>query len=229
MSEVDQPMVAVVEDDDALREQILLPLLRASGFRATGLASALALYRDLVANRYDLVLLDVGLPDEDGVEVARHLRKAAPATGLVMLSGYISDRDRLRGLEAGVDAYLNKPVESETLVATLRNVSRRVGVGAGEAAGRWRLDTAGWRILLPDGRAVAMSLPEQQIMRLLAAVPGTPVRRDRLMASLSDDLQSFDPHRLEMLVYRLRRKCQDATGVCLPLQTVRGVGYVLAW
>ncbi|MFR0656914.1 helix-turn-helix domain-containing protein, partial [Pantoea sp. SIMBA_079] len=89
--------------------------------------------------------------------------------------------------------------QSDTLVATLRNVYRRVGTGAGEATGRWRLDAAGWRILLPDGRAVAMSLPEQQIMRLLAAAPGTPVRRDALIASLSDDRDSFDPHRLEML------------------------------
>ncbi|WP_197076520.1 response regulator transcription factor [Luteimonas sp. FCS-9] len=225
--------VAVVEDDAELRDEILVPLLRAAGFEATGMPGALALYRDLVASRYDVVLLDVGLPDEDGFAIARHLREAAPTIGLVMLTGYVSNGDRLRGLEAGVDAYLTKPVEASALIATLRNLSRRVatadgGDGQDDAEG-WRLDERGWNILLPDGRAVELTLAEQQVMRRLAGSPGQPVRREDLIAGLADDVHEFDPHRLEMLVYRLRRKCQDSTGIALPLRSVRGVGYVLTW
>ncbi|ASR42460.1 hypothetical protein BEN78_02670 [Xanthomonas citri pv. mangiferaeindicae] len=236
---VERVRVAVVEDDDELRDEILVPLLRAAGFEATGMPGALALYRDLVASRYDLVLLDVGLPDEDGFAIARHLREAAPTIGLVMLTGYVSNGDRLRGLEAGVDAYLTKPVEASALVATLRNLSRRVVPSDGSEGGEpgeegsgetgWRLDERGWNILLPDGRAVELTLAEQQVMRRLAGSPGQPVRREDLIAGLADDVHEFDPHRLEMLVYRLRRKCQESTGMALPLRSVRGVGYVLTW
>lgn len=227
---VDRVRVAVVEDDAELREEIILPLLRGAGFETAGLDSALALYRDLMSRQYDLVLLDVGLPDEDGFAIARHLRNVAPTIGLVMLSGHVSDADRLRGLAAGADAYLAKPVSSDMLLATLRNLSRRgrEDVGAG-AAGLWSLDARGWRILLPDGQSFGMTLAEQQIMRLLAALPGKPVRKDALIAGLADTSEHFDPHRLEMLIYRLRRKCLAATGVELPLRSVRGVGYVLAW
>lgn len=222
--------VAVVEDDAELREKILIPLLRTAGFEPTGMAGALALYRDLLANRYDIILLDVGLPDEDGYAIARHLREASPMVGLVMLTGYASGSDRLRGLEAGVDAYLTKPVEPDALIATLRNLSRRVTPDADKRlADGWRLDDSGWHILAPDGAAVEMTLAEHRVVRLLAATPGAPVRRDILITALAKDADSFDPHRLEMLVFRLRRKCLHATGCALPLRSVRGVGYVLAW
>lgn len=226
----DQVRVAVVEDDAELREEILLPLLRGSGFEATGLGSALALYRDLVARHYDLVLVDIGLPDEDGLAITRHLRQAAPMVGLVILSGHTSDGDKLLGLAAGADAYLTKPVFSDTLLTTLRNLAQRVRGGGDErAASSWKLDDRGWRIVLPDGQAVSLTLAEQQVVRLLAAVPGRPVRRDVLIAGLTEVSANFDPHRLEMLIHRLRRKCFTSTGVELPLRSVRGVGYVLAW
>ncbi|WP_052772934.1 helix-turn-helix domain-containing protein [Luteimonas sp. FCS-9] len=93
----------------------------------------------------------------------------------------------------------------------------------------WRLDARGWNILLPDGRAIELTLAEQQVLRPLARCPGRPVRREALIAGLADDVHTFDPHRLEVLVYRLRRKCRTRTGAELPLRAVRGVGYVLNW
>ncbi|NYZ62396.1 response regulator transcription factor [Luteimonas deserti] len=220
--------IAVVEDDDELREAILVPLLRQAGHEVVGMGSALDLYRDLVASRYDLVLLDVGLPDEDGVAIAGHLRGVAPDIGLVMLSGYCSEADRLRGLEAGADAYLAKPVESGVLLATIENLVRRLAPQAVQPKG-WRFDEQGWRVVLPDGRSFEMSLVEQQLLRCLAASPGNAVPRERIIAALTSDPHGFDPHRLEMLVHRLRRKCRDTTGEELPLRAVRGVGYLLAW
>ncbi|MDR7191787.1 response regulator transcription factor [Luteimonas terrae] len=222
--------VAVVEDDDELREEILLPLLRREGFEAIGMPSALSLYRDLVATPFDLILLDVGLPDDDGFAIARHLRKAASKVGLVMLTGYASAPSRLRGLEAGVDAYLTKPIDSAELVATLRNLERRLD-SRDAALPRigWKLDELGWKILLPDGRSIELSLPERRLMAQLAATPREPVTREALMAVLAEDADDFDPHRLEMLIHRLRKKCLQATGQELPVRTVRGVGYVLAW
>src|SRR5690606_4981854 len=115
-----------------------------------------------------------------------------------------SSQDRIRGLKAGVDAYLAKPTEMEMVVATLRNLVRRIvpEQAAARSQGRWRLDESSWRILAPGGGEVAMNLAERQVMAMMAAAPGVPVRRETLIARLVENVHDFDPHRLEMLIYR---------------------------
>ena len=225
------PTLAVVEDDSAFREEVLLPVLNQSGFVAVGMPRALDLYRAMTLRPYDLVLLDIHLPDEDGFSIASHLRRLSPRVGIVMLTGYASSEDRMRGLRAGADAYLPKPADMEEVVATLRNLSRWVVNDAEPAPPRmkWRLDERGWSILTPRGREVEMSLAERQVMAVLAATPGVPVQRETLIAKLVRNAYDFDPHRLEMLVHRLRKKCQQSTEEELPLRSVRGIGYVLNW
>ena len=93
--------LAVVEDDAEFREQILLPILSRAGFEVTAMGSALALYRDLLSSRYDLVLLDLNLPDEDGLSIAGRLRERSPSLGIVMLTGVTGDHWRQLALEAG--------------------------------------------------------------------------------------------------------------------------------
>lgn len=236
--------LAVVEDDPEYRDAILLPVLSRAGFEVAGMGSALELYRAMLAEPCDLVLLDVGLPDEDGFAIARHLRGLSPSIGIVMLTGRGSGADRMRGLQAGVDAYIAKPADMQELVATLRNLAARISAGADsaaqaadmpepgpEAAGAsgWGLDEGGWRVRSPDGDEVVLSLAERRIMEALAATPGVPVSREALIGRLVENIHDFDPHRLEMLVYRLRRKCRRQLGADLPLKSVRGVGYMLAW
>lgn len=240
--------LAVVEDDSEYREAVLLPVLSRSGFDVVGMGSALELYRAMLVGAFDLVLLDVGLPDDSGFSIASHLRSLSPSIGIVMLTGRGSAPDRMRGLDAGVDAYLSKPVEMDELVATLRNLANRIAgeraagagsdaaagnpAGAGEGGGAapgWHLCEQGWRVRAPGGREVVLTLAERQVMTLLDQTPGVPVTREALIARLAGDVHEFDPHRLEMLVYRLRRKCREELGAELPLKSVRGVGYVLAW
>ncbi len=215
--------VAVVEDDPEIREVIVLPVLQDAGFEAVGMQSALALYRALVSTRFDAVLLDAELPDEDGFAIARYLRAHAHAPRMVMLTRDGSEAARRLGEEAGAVACIAKPIDLGTLVDTVRTVLQKA------AAGRWSLDARGWRLRTPDGASVALSLQEHQVMQVLAATPGVPVRRETLIACLADDVQGFDPHRLETLVYRLRRKCAGFAGVPLPLRSVRSIGYVLTW
>lgn len=224
--------VAVVEDNDELREGVLLPELLDAGFDATGMSTALELYRSMLDAQYDLVLLDIGLPDEDGLDIARRLRSLSPTLGIVMLSGYSAPNDRVVGLSLGADAYLTKPADMSEVVATLRNLARRIASeppGATPADGRWHLDESGWRLQSPGGTAVPLNLAERQVVGLLAAAAGMPVRREMLIAKLVENVHDFDPHRLEVLVYRLRRKCLHRAGEELPLSTVRGIGYALAW
>ena len=226
-----QPTLAVVEDDRAFREEVLLPVLAHSGFSAVGMAGALDLYRSMMLRSYDLVLLDIGLPDEDGLSIAAHLRSLSPRIGIVMLTGYDSGKDRMRGLRAGADAYLSKPVDMEELVTTLRNLARWVVPDTNEtsARARWRLDERGWCILTPKGVEIEMNLAERQVMAMLAAATGVPVQREALIARLVKNAHDFDPHRLEMLIHRLRKKCQHLAEEELPLRAVRSVGYVLNW
>ncbi|MFT3898212.1 MAG: response regulator transcription factor [Thermomonas sp.] len=220
--------LAIVEDDEELRERIMVPALRAAGFDAVGLANALQLYRMWASAPFDLVLLDVGLPDEDGIEIARHLRGLSPSLGIVMYTGHGRAADRMRGLRAGVDAYLVKPADMDEVIETLRNVRDRRGNGDPTlpASGKWSLDRRGWSLSTPSGVVVTLNQAERQIMRILAAAPDHPVSRETLIANLTSDAEGFDPHRLEMLVYRLRRKCLDTSGEALPLRAVRSVGYL---
>ena len=229
--EAPRPRLAVVEDDAELREQILLPVLRAADFDATGLDSALQLYRSWAGSPFDLVLLDIGLPDDDGVEIARHLLGLSPSPGIVIYTGHGRSLDRLRGLRAGVDAYLVKPLDMDEVVETLRNVHARLAAPVGQVphaavAGCWSLDRRGWSLTAPSGSTVSLSQAERQVMALLVASRDAPVSREVLIAHLTGDVESFDPRRLEMLVYRLRQKCRQACGEDLPLRTVRGTGYL---
>lgn len=231
MDDAPLPALAVVEDDDELREGVLLPILRRSGFDAEGMPDARALYRAMTVRRFDLVLLDIGLPDESGLSVASHLRLASPDTGIIVLSGHRRSSDKVRGLQAGADVYLEKPVEMEVVTASLHGLLQRLRTTREVAsmAGRWRLGETQWTLVAPDGTSIVLTLPEWQFLGLLAASAGRPVTRDSLVAGLGGDEQGMDAHRLDMLVYRLRRKCAESTSTPLPLRAVRGIGYVLSW
>lgn len=225
------PKLAVVEDDPEFREGVLLPVLKHSGFDAVGMGNALELYRAMVTEPFDLVLLDVGLPDEDGFSIAAHLRSMSSSIGIVMLTAHASSSDRVDGLQAGADAYLCKPANMKEVVATLSNLARRIAMRANAPSARahWRLDQSGWRIFSPRGVEVAMTAAERQVIRRLSESAGTAVSRDDLIACLSADIHDFDPHRLDLLIYRLRKKCLKLAGQQIPLRAVRGVGYVLNW
>lgn len=222
--------VAVLEDDAALRDDILLPCLAAHGFEAEGFTRSGELYRRMLVAPFDVVLLDVGLPDEDGLSVARHLRTISPI-GIAVLSGRGDARERIRGLGEAVDIWLSKPVDVGIVAASLASLVRRMRMAASpsaaEAVGGWRLEAGGWRLHAGSGRAVELSRSERCVLQRLFAANGEPVSRDALIIELGESLDTFDAHRLEMLVHRMRRKVAEALGEPLPLRSVRGRGYVL--
>lgn len=238
--------VAVLEDDEGLREHLLLPELREHGFSPIGAGTAAELYRKLLQQRFDLALLDIGLPDEDGVSVAGHLRQLFPRIGIVMLTGHRDRDSHLQSLLKGADAYLPKPVDVDILMATLHRLARRVaapppvdapaapatpGAPAG-VPGPWQVDADGWCLVAPGGAVLALTVSERELMRGLMRHRGEPVRREELIRRLvrDGDIHDFDPRRLDMLVHRLRRKVEVAVGPdqAFPLLAARGVGYVFA-
>lgn len=224
--------MVVLEDDAILREQILVPDLCDYGFDAVGVGSAAALYRTMLSRRFDLAVLDIGLPDESGLEVIRHLRSPFPRLGVVMLTANSSREDLVEALSQGADAYLGKPADSEVLALTLRNLLRRLhdAPPATATVRRWQLQSDGWCLAAPGGKVVALTVSERSVLRRLEQERGQPVSREALIAALAEDVHAFDPHRLEMLVHRLRRKAANIAGdgPALPLAATRGVGYVLA-
>lgn len=226
--------IALVEDDDALRDDILVPGLRASGYDAEGFRSPVELYRRMLVVSFDVAVLDVGLPDEDGLSVARHLRSGSPL-GIIMLTGRGHSADRVQALGEGADAWLAKPVEVEVVAATIASLLRRmrmpaatpVAAEAEPSLPRWRLLAQGWRLTAPSGREVALNRSERAVLECLFAAKGEPVARERLIEALGESPDEFDPHRIDMLIHRLRRKAEEQLDEPLPLRSVRGRGYVL--
>lgn len=225
------PRIAVLEDDDALREDILVPGIAAHGFEVEGFARSGELYRRMLAASFDIVLLDIGLPDEDGLSVARHLGETTTA-GIVVLTGRSDSGERIRGLEEAVDVWLHKPVEIDVVTASLHSLMRRLrpqppGIASPTAANPdWSFDATGWRLIAPGGAGVDLSRSERGVLLALSAAHGEPVTCETLITEIGERVELFDKHRLEMLVHRLRRKVAEATGLPLPVRSVRSRGYV---
>ena len=235
--------VAVVSADATTRDGLLAPGLRQAGFDVEAFGDDTALYRRALARRFDILVLDIDLPDEDGLGIAAHMREADPRIGIVMVAGTGAHAEHLRALRGGADAYLAKPPDLDLLMACLRSLARRMDAAVGgpplqDASGHplsrnapadWRLASDGWSMTTPTGQRLALTVPERTVLLLLDAHRGRPVTRERLIATLTHDAAGFDPHRLEALVHRIRRKAGAASpdAVPLPLLSVRGTGYVL--
>lgn len=229
--------ILVVEDDEELRSQILIPGLQEHGFGPVhGVGSAMDAYRSMLSRSFSMFVLDIGLPDESGLAIARHVRSQTDA-GIVMLTGRRKSRaHQVRGLDEGADAYLTKPVDIELLAATMRSIfRRRRTVGAMPPVLRqdtWSLTPDSWTLMSPRGSRIPLTHGERALLRLLFAEIGRAVARDRIISVLTNvvgpirETHEFDPHRIELIIHRLRKKAAREAGEVLPLNTIRGVGYV---
>lgn len=220
--------IIVVEDDDDLREQ-MTSYLRLSGFKASGVASAAELYRRMAVETFGVMVLDLRLPDEDGLSVAAHVRAHA-GMGIVMVTARGQVEDRIRGHEAGADVYLPKPVDMRELVAAVRNLLRRMGEEPRPPArpDRWCLDRAAFTLSAPGGLSVAITPNEMSLLRELASSAGSVVGRGRLLGALGYDPGDVGNRNLDAALRRLRLKVAGKTGIPPPIRTVHSVGYVLS-
>lgn len=221
--------IALLEDDLILRDRILVPQLADYGMAVEPLTTAAELYQRLEERHFDIVVLDVGLPDEDGFTVTQRLRILRPPMGVVMLTGRNDTTNRVRGLSEGADAYLTKPVEIDVLVATIQSVARRILPAAAFTDVKrsdWSLDPKGWRLVGPHGAAVLLTKSERKFVACLLEHRDEVVDRDTLVSAMTTDVYDFDLHRLDNLLHRLRRKVKQATATPLPITAVHGEGYV---
>lgn len=220
--------VLILEDDDLLRDRVLVPHLQQFGFAVVAIGRASELDARLQEQIPDIVVLDVGLPDQDGFEIARKLRAQVSGIGIVMLTARTEARYQVRGLSEGADAYLAKPVDIDVLAATLYSLARRLQLSPPPPTDRgWRLGAEGWCLISPDGRPIALSQLESRLLTPLLDNPNRVVGREALIEAVASNVHNYDPHRLDMLVHRIRKKVARVLGIAFPLTAVPGQGYVL--
>ena len=217
------PRIAVVEDDCDLRE-LTVEFLQDKGYVAWGFESAEAFYRHLVINPVDVVVLDIGLPGEDGLSVARHVR-TLPFMRIIIVSARVSEADRRAGLLAGAERYLIKPIILDELAHSIEAELARAAVAAPSLAG-WLLDQQSWAITAPSGASMVLSAREFAFLNCLMAACTTTIEQDTVVASVYPGKVPSRNERMDVMLSRLRKKCLDRLGLALPVKTVHQVGYV---
>ena len=218
--------VAVCEDNDALRD-ILTSVLPKFGLRVFGVASAEALDRLLGERDMDIVVLDIGLPGEDGLSACARLRRERPNLGIVMLTARALLDDRIRGMNQGADLYFVKPVDMAELAASISSLHRRVVQLKTRPQQPWKLARGRGVLEAPTGVAIDLSENECLILSRLLQEPGVPVDREDLLHALAWPSDSKVYQRLASIVSRLRAKVVLAAPEdAFPLRTIHGTGYV---
>lgn len=215
-----RPRVLVIEDEAELRE-VMVDFLGIEGVIAHGVGSLAAAEDWIAGNDCDVLVLDLGLPDGDGLAWLAG-RPDLLDKGVVVTTARGDSGDRVAGARAGADAYLVKPVVFEELAPLIGNLMRRLR-GTPEAA--WALDVVAWSLHAPGGCVVKLTRSEHTLLHALAARAGQAVPRNDLILALGHSPSYYDPRRMEALVRRLRAKIADAMGLALPLDTVHGFGY----
>jgi len=220
-----RPRILVIEDETHLRDA-MVRYLNMDGFTTDGVSSLAAAEAWMTTHEFDLLVLDLGLPDGDGLEWLA-ARPALLDKGVLVASARGDDQERLAGVRAGADAYLVKPVQLEELATLAANLARRLRRATSEPSA-WVLHPVRWTLESPHGVAVRLTPSETKLLGVLGAEPGATVPRNTLVVALGEDPLVYDPRRMEILVRRLRNKVRDATDEALPLETVHAVGYAFA-
>ena len=224
--------IVVVDDEEMVRETVQEYLLR-SGF-AVSQADGGAALRALMNERpVDLVILDVNMPGEDGISIARDLRQRG-GLGIIMLTANADSVDRVVGLEVGADDYIPKPFEPRELLARVRAVLRRVAPGDASAAtmgdevriGRCILNLARRSLYAADGSEVAITAMEFDLLEAFVRNPNRVLSRDRLLdLAHHKDSDGFD-RSIDTRITRLRKKVEVDPATPQAIKTVRGAGYL---
>ena len=222
-------MIYLFEDDDSIREHVLYTL-HTTGFEAEGFRNAADFWQALEKELPQLVLLDIMLPDEDGLHILKRLRAGAETADLpvMMLTAKSSEYDRVVGLDSGADDYMPKPFGMMELVSRVRALLRRAAKPAAEdklfTAGSLAVDVKR-RAVTVDGEPVILTYKEFELLCYLLENRGVVLSRDQILTKIWDYNYSGETRTVDVHIRTLRQKLGDAGAL---IETVRGVGYRLA-
>jgi len=223
----------VVVDDDADVRETVAEYLRRNGFSVTEADGGGALREVMASRPIDLALLDINMPGDDGLTLAREIRGAGNA-GIIMLTADGEDLDIIVGLEVGADDYVTKPFNPRELLARVKAVLRRAKSGGAATAtlgrevqmGKCRLNLDARRLYAADGGEVPLTAMEYDLLRTFAEHPGRPLSRDQLLdLAHSKEMEPFD-RSIDTRITRIRRKIELDPSKPDCIRTVRGAGYV---
>ncbi|MEM8957987.1 MAG: response regulator [Pseudomonadota bacterium] len=230
MPEAPDAHLLIVDDDDRIRELLQKFLVR-NGFLVSAARDAAQARRLLGGLEFDMIVLDVMMPGEDGVELTASLREGI-ATPILLLTAKGDTADRIRGLEAGADDYLAKPFEPKELLLRINAVLRRVPPPPGDAPvkvlnlGPVRYDVERGEMWAGE-ELVRLTATESQLMRIFSANTGEALSRTKLVEDLGRDKGQAQERAVDVQITRLRRKIEADPKQPRYLQTVRGAGYML--
>ncbi len=224
--------ILVVDDEPAVRE-VLEEYFVAHGYAVIGAESASAAKAMTAQHPIDLALVDIHMPGEDGLSLARHLRERYAKIAIIMLTSAATVVDRIVGLEIGADDYVPKPFDPRELAARVKSVLRRTSA-AGRAdlgaarvrIGRCVLDVAGHRLTDENGGEVAMSPLEFDLLKALAEHPNRALSRERILnLNQQRDWDPFD-RSVDLRIMRLRKKIEPDPEHPRFIRTIRNEGYI---
>jgi two-component system response regulator QseB len=214
-------MRVLLVEDDGMIAQGLQTALRQAGFAVDLMRDGKTAAAALQASVFDVVLLDLGLPDRDGIDVLREVRKRGNATPVIILTARDEVRQRIAGLDAGADDYILKPFDLDEVMARMRSVLRRAS-GRGDSTiqhGELRLDLTS-RTVERNGTKVSLSAHEYAVLEALLQRPGAVLSRSQLEDRLYGWDAEIGSNAVEVYIHGLRRKLGSES-----IRTLRGVGY----
>lgn len=234
MSVLPECHLLIIDDDERIRGLLQKFLIRA-GFWVSSARDAAHARRLLEGLEFDLIVMDVMMPGEDGISFTRSLREAGGLnTPILLLTAKGDTADRIAGLEAGADDYLPKPFEPKELLLRINAILRRVPPVEADAAlpkylslGAIRYDVERGELWQGDA-LIRLTATEAQLMRIFSACPGEAVSRTGLVEKLGRDNGQAQERAVDVQITRLRRKLEADPKQPRYLQTVRGEGYMLA-
>lgn len=214
--------IVVVEDHGVLR-RVTVQLLESRGHRVIGLSCAEEVDDDASLAVPDLYLIDLNLPGEDGLSLARRLRAAQPGIGIIMVTARSELQDRVHGYESGADIYLAKPLDPNELLAAVGALTRRLRASTPESC---VIDARNQKLRGPLGEE-PLQHPEMALLSALARAPGQALEFWQVAQHLGQPEEHFSKASMEVRIARLRRKLSTVSGLDNPIRSVRKSGYRL--
>lgn len=224
-----QGSVIMVEDDHELREMLAEYLTRV-GFEVVAVDTGLKFYHALAEQRFQVAVIDLGLPDMNGLQLADYIHQNTTMRCIILTARDAVD-DRVAGYDAGADLYMVKPVDCRELAAAIsRKIKRATAdqpVRESNQEDCWRLNRLHATLVSPSNAIIPLTTKEIAFLQILAAAGGQTIPRDTILATMGYVLDEFSQNALESLIRRLRRKIEQTAGHA-PIQTRHGIGYLFS-
>ena len=220
---IPSPRVLVVEDEAEILES-MVTFMNLEGIQAAGVPTLTAAKGWIASHAVDILVLDLGLPDGDGLQWIEDQRAELTGKGIIICSARGQASDRIEGARQGADLYLVKPVALEELCLLIKNLMGRLGE-APSSPREWVLNKLSWTLQAPNGSQVELTRSEMTLLTELAMADGQAVSRDQIVRQLGHQPETYDWRRMEIMSRRLRNKVSETMGCELPLKTVHRFGY----